>query len=246
MAGTARDTVTDDVTDDATDDVQDDVTDDATEDDTSDATEDDATGDAADDATDDKKDSGQGGKPRKSAAKSQQSKTDDDDPNAGLKKALASERVARRAADKELKELRLKHASAEERQLIEAKETAAAEAEARVKAPLIKALAASELRAAGVQQGTAKLVGLLDLAKVELDDEGELVGLDEQIEEMKEEFPNLFAAATGTRVPNVNGGSGNGRRKDKDGGDQKPKGFAQQLADQVMGAAPPGQGMVLR
>jgi hypothetical protein len=63
---------------------------------------------------------------------------DADDPTAGLKKALASERAARKKADVELKELRLKHASAEERQLLEAKETAATEAEARVKVPLIK------------------------------------------------------------------------------------------------------------
>jgi hypothetical protein len=173
---------------------------------------------------------------------------DADDPAAGLKKALAAERAKAKGLDKELKELRLKHASTEERQLLEAREQAATEAEARVKEPLVRALAASELRAAGVQTGTAKLVGLLDLSKVELDDDGDPIGLTEQIDELREEFPNLFAAAGAGRPPNVNGGAGSkgGRRKDKDGEPDKPKSFAQILADQVTGAAPAGQGMVMR
>jgi hypothetical protein len=234
--------VADDVTDDATDD---NVTDDATDDDVTDDSTDDTD---ADDVTDDdqggKKDGDQDGKskPKPSARQSK----DDSDPAAGLKTALQKERAARRAADKELKDLRLKHASAEERQLLEAREQAAAEASSATRGPLVKALAVAKLEAAGVQTGTAKLVGLLDLTKVELDDDGEIIGLGEQIDELKTDFPNLFAAAGGAVRPgNVNGGSGNGRKQDKQG-KQEPKGFAQQLADQVMGAVPPGQGMVSR
>jgi len=232
-------------TDDVTDDVNSDVTDDATDDvDASDVT-DDGADDVTDDATDDKKD-GQGGKPGSKPSTRPTPPKDDDDPNAGLKSALAKERAARRAADKELKDLRLRHASAEERQLIEAKELAATEARAATRAPLVKALAVAKLEAAGVQTGTAKLVGLLDLDKVELDDDGEILGLEEQIEELKTDFPNLFVASGGSvRPPNINGGSGNGRKKDKEDR-QEPKGFAQLLADQVTGAAPPGQGMVMR
>jgi hypothetical protein len=236
--------VTDDVTEDVTDDVtDDDVTDDST-DDTDDVTD--------DEGQNDKKDGSQGKKPAaKPSTRPAPAKTGDDDPTAGLKKALTAERTRARNLEREFKELQKKHATAEERQLLEAKEQAAAEAEERVKGPLIKALAASELRGAGVQSGTAKLVGLLDLSKVELGDDGELVGLEEQIEELKEEFPNLFAASTGNGVkaaPNANGGSGSksGRTKDRSGEDPKPKGFAQLLADQVTGAMPLGQGMAGR
>lgn len=220
----------DDVTDDSTDDA-DDVTDDG--------------------GQDDKKDGSQGKKPTtKPSTRPAPAKADGDDPAAGLKKALTAERARARNLEREFKELQKKHATAEERQLLEAKEQASAEAEERVKGPLIKALAASELRVAGVQTGTAKLVGLLDLSKVELGDDGELVGLEEQIEELKDEFPNLFAASTGNGVkaPNANGGSGSksGRTKDRSGEDPRPKGFAQLLADQVTGAAPLGQGMAGR
>jgi hypothetical protein len=232
--------VVDDVTD---DDVVDDTADDDATDDGTDDT--DVDNDVTDDSQGGKKDGDQGAKPKPKPS-TRQSKADDSDPNAGLKSALQKERAANRSAQKELKELRLKHASAEERALLEAREQAATEATEATKGPLVKALAKLGLQAAGVQSGTAKLVGLLDLNKVELDEDGELIGLDDQIEELKEEFPNLFAVATGSRAPNINGGAGNGRRQDKDGEPAKPKGFAQQLADQVMGIVPPGQGMVSR
>jgi Phage minor structural protein GP20 len=163
---------------------------------------------------------------------------------AGLKSALAKERETRKARDKELAELRKQHASAEERLVIEAKETAAAEAEERVKRPLIKALAAAELRAANVQGSTSRLVGLLDLDKVSLDDDNEPVGLTEQIDQLREEFPNLFAAASSNgsrpKAGNVNGGSGSGSGRTQDkGGSGKPKPWFEQLADQVLN---PGSG----
>ncbi|MHB2029474.1 MAG: phage scaffolding protein, partial [Acidimicrobiales bacterium] len=174
-----------------------------------------------------------------------------DDGLEGLKKALASERTARKAAEKEIRELRLKNASAEERAILEAKEAAAAETETKVKGPLVRALAAAELRAANVQGPTARLVGLLDLDKVEIDDDGEAVGLVEQIENLKAEFPNLFqiAAASGGRAPagNSNGGSGarEGRTQDK-GGDSKPKPWNVVLAEQVLGAQGIAPGVVTR
>jgi hypothetical protein len=162
------------------------------------------------------------------------------DPELGkLKSALVKEREARKAADRQLAELRKQHASTEERLVIEAKEQASAEAEERVKLPLVRALASAELRAANVQGPTARLVGLLDLSKVTLDDDGDAVGLTEQIDALREEFPNLFAAATANggrpRAGNVNGGSGssNGRQQDKGGGGA-PKPWYEQLADQVL------------
>jgi hypothetical protein len=161
---------------------------------------------------------------------------------------LAAARQDARKATADLKALQRKQATAEERALLEAKDAGVEEGRTATREPLVKALVAAKLQAAGVQgTNTPRLVRLLDLDKVDLDDEGEVVGLDDQIEDLKEEFPNLFATATapGNRAPNVNGGAGNGRTKDKQ--DRvPPKGFAQVLADQVTGVAPIGQGMVQR
>jgi hypothetical protein len=166
-----------------------------------------------------------------------------------LRKALAAERTARKAADKALAEERRKSVSAEERAILEAKESAAAETETKVKGPLVRALAAAELRAANVQGPTARLVGLLDLDKIEIDDDGEAVGLTEQIETLKTEFPNLFQVPTASgRVPagNANGGSGSrdGRKQDQGGGG-KPKPWNEILADQVLGGTS-GPGVSMR
>jgi hypothetical protein len=178
-----------------------------------------------------------------------QGQGDGSDDLAGLKKALASERQRAKGLDKQLTELRKQNATDAERALIEAKEAASAEAEGRVKPPLIKALVAAELRSAGVQGPTNRLVGLLDLAKIDLNDDGELEGLDDQITGLKQEFPNLFAAAVQNGAPragNANGGSGShsGRQQDK-GGTTTPKPWYQQLADQVLGPDSPS-GVAMR
>jgi hypothetical protein len=162
-----------------------------------------------------------------------------------LKKAIASERTLRKQAEADLRAEKLKNASAEERQLEEAKTQAATEAEARVKQPLLRNLAATELRAAGIQGPTARLVGLLDLNKIEIDEDGEISGLIEQVEALKTEFPNMFQASSSGRAPapNANGGSGSrsGRAGDN-GAPAAPKKWNEILAEQVFatGAGTPG------
>src|SRR6185312_6349725 len=104
-----NDNDTDDVTDDATDDVTDDATDDTTDDDASDG---DQNGDQGGTPQD------QGGKPQ-SKTRQPNNQQPSDDPNAGLKKALQAERASARQLDRDLKELQRKHATAEERQLME-------------------------------------------------------------------------------------------------------------------------------
>jgi hypothetical protein len=239
-----------DVSDDVTDD---DVTEDTSADDTTDDATDDVTDDSADsqdqqDDTQDGTQQGQGRKPRtRTQQRQNQSVQDPDDPAAGLRKALQAARQDARKALADLKTLQRQHASAEERALLEAREAGVEEGRTSTRGPLVKALVAAELRAAGVQgTNTPRLVRLLDLEKVDVVD-GELIGLEDQIDEIKEEFPNLFAPAGGggTRAPNVNGGAGNGRTKDKQDR-QAPKGFAQILAEQVTGVTPIGQGMVGR
>jgi len=58
----------------------------------------------------------------------------------------------------------------------------------------VKSAARAALSEAGVQGGgVSRLVKLLDLHAVELDEDGDVsAGLDEQIEELKQEFPQLF------------------------------------------------------
>jgi hypothetical protein len=168
-----------------------------------------------------------------------------------LKKALAAERQQRKDLANQVKDLKKQNATAEERALLEARESSATEAEARVKPPLIRALAAAELRAAGVQGSTSKLVGLLSLDKIELDDDGEPIGLSDQIDELRSEFPNLFMAASGNGRPlagSVNAGSGSrsGRTKDANG-NTAPKPWYEQLADQVLNpASASGAGVSMR
>ena len=61
-------------------------------------------------------------------------------------------------------------------------------------APWKRTSAIAELRAAGLDLEQAKrLVGMVNLADVEVDDDGDVTGLDEQIEALKEAFPPLFA-----------------------------------------------------
>jgi hypothetical protein len=190
--------------------------------------------------------------PKGKAKPSGDPKPTGDDPTAGLKRALDSERALRKQRDTELRELKKKHASAEELALLQAREAGASEATASITPKLMKRTAAAELRAAGASGNTAKLAGLLDLSKVEMTDDGELVGLDDQIEELKEEFPNLFSMANGKAPARPPAGKGNagsggtqGRTKDHDGTRQNQGrtelkngergfGFADKLADSVL------------
>jgi Phage minor structural protein GP20 len=161
------------------------------------------------------------------------------DSNAGLKKALDAERKLRKDKERELAALAKKHASAEELALMQAREAASAETEGRIRPQFLKHIASAKLEAAGASGDTVRLVGLLDLDKVQLTDDGDLAGLDDQVVALKEEFPNLFASPGGVKppVPKANSGSGGsqGRKQDSSTTGGKPKTFADKLAAQVLG-----------
>ncbi len=73
---------------------------------------------------------------------------------------------------------------------------AAAKAEARAESDgrIRKTAARSELKAAGIPaEQVNRLVGMLDLDSLDVDDDGEVDGLDEAIEELKADWPQLFA-----------------------------------------------------
>lgn len=72
-----------------------------------------------------------------------------------------------------------------------------AEAKAEAAETIKKAEARGALRAAGVPAArVAKAVGLLSLEDVDVDDDGAVDGLDEAIDELKKEWPELFPKGT--------------------------------------------------
>jgi len=75
---------------------------------------------------------------------------------------------------------------------------AAKEAEERTAAKyqdkVVKAAARAALKDAGAAGNVSRLVALLNLEEVQIDDDGEVAeGLDDQIEQLKQELPQLFA-----------------------------------------------------
>jgi uncharacterized coiled-coil protein SlyX len=88
-----------------------------------------------------------------------------------------------------------------------------------------RALAISYLRTEGLSDVQAKkFAKLVDLEDIEIDDDGDLVGID--LDELKEDFPELFAKAAGDTPAKKNGG-----RKpdtgDKSGNSSAPSGLSE-------------------
>lgn len=75
----------------------------------------------------------------------------------------------------------------------EAREAALAEADKRYKPLIIATSAKAELVAAGVKADkVARLTKLLDLGEIEVESDGSVSGLTEQVTELKAEWPELF------------------------------------------------------
>lgn len=96
-----------------------------------------------------------------------------------------------------------------------AKAEARAEADTRIKRSEAKAA----LVAAGVtREVAADLIGFVKLDDLDLDDDGEVEGLDEEIERIQKKYPTFFAKPTRRRRESVAGGGdrdGTGRRPAK-------------------------------
>lgn len=154
---------------------------------------------------------------------------------AQLKKANG-EAAARRSELKkltaEIERLREANATAEEKALLQAKKDAATEAEAKLRPAVVRAAARAALGSAGCTDPDVQrtLLRLLDTSRVELDDDGEVVdGLDDQLDDLKAQFPEKFETRR-QRVPSA---------RDVDAGDRKPpavkKTTSQLLADRALG-----------
>lgn len=103
-------------------------------------------------------------------------------------------------------------------------------AEARYKPIAVRAAARAAFLEAGLPAGTdgmAKLVRLLDLDAIDVTDDGEVSGLQEQVNQLKADFPALFATPR-QRAPRLDTGS----RAPAPAG---PKTSAQRIAAQVLG-----------
>lgn len=75
-----------------------------------------------------------------------------------------------------------------------------AEARAENDTRIRKVAARSELKAAGIPaEQVNRLVGMLDLDSLDVDDDGEVDGLDEAIDELKADWPQLFASKPAKR-----------------------------------------------
>jgi hypothetical protein len=65
-------------------------------------------------------------------------------------------------------------------------------ADDKFKALFIQSAAKTALAEAGLTQGTDRLLKLIDLSSVEVDEAGAISGLDDQIADLKEDFKDLF------------------------------------------------------
>lgn len=104
----------------------------------------------------------------------------------------------KRALEAELKELRKKTESEAEkaaREHQEQIEAARTETANKYKSVLVKNFVEKELISAGVKPGKiGRLVKLMDMTDIDVDDKFNVLGVEEQIEELQEEYPELFTA----------------------------------------------------
>lgn len=123
-----------------------------------------------------------------------------------------------------------------------ARKAAEEEVTARYQDQIKRSSAAAELAGEGVPKASAKrLVALLDLSQIDLDDDGNILGgLEDQISELKSELPQLFAPAVAEpekpkrqrpappRIPQANAA-------DRQPVMDRPKSTAEFMASQILG-----------
>jgi len=119
------------------------------------------------------------------------------------KKALERERSARKALAKELKELKRQGEDDGAKALREATEAV----ETRYQGVIARAAFKAELAKAGLKKGEGKLLKLLELEDVVVDEDGEVSGVAEQVRELRKDFPELFGRGR------ESGGRGDGGQK---------------------------------
>jgi hypothetical protein len=157
-----------------------------------------------------------------------------------LKKALDAERKQHRDVAARLSALEAQSLSDGDRAWQDKVDLVKAESDMRLK----KVAARNALAQAGLQGNPTRLVGLLNLGDVTVDDDGELTGIEDQILELKTTYPGLFVVPAAAVPADANGNGADGTTTPAPGrvniGSRKPapvapKGFAETLARQIAG-----------
>lgn len=161
--------------------------------------EDDDTGSGeTDDAAEDKP------KPKPPAPKAEEfkppSKAEWERTKDALKKANDDAKRNRFRA-KELEEAARTNESEQEKSIREARE----QGEGKYRTPLVKAAARAALAEAGVNGSTERVLPLLKTADLTVDDEGDVVGLEMEIDRVKEAYPEFFQSAKPKPKPKPTG-----------------------------------------
>jgi hypothetical protein len=127
---------------------------------------------------------------------------------------------------KELEEKTRADETEHEKALREARE----EGEKRYRAPLVKAAARAALSEAGLGGSTDRVLRLLDLEALSVDDDGDVIGLDGEVARVKDEYPEFFQAdKPKSRVRPT--------AADRKPAEEKPKTSAERHAAKVLGRA---------
>lgn len=160
------------------------------------------------------------------------------------KKVQQSQTRGRRAREAEEALAKLRADAASTGETIAKAEAEAAIAKARAEGegaykPVVVRLAAkAELLAAGAQPGkVARLLKMIDVGEVEVDEDGD-VDVSDQVAELKADLPELFAPTVAPAAPRPPkgsarkaGGTGSGDEKVK----PKPKNASEQALDRLLG-----------
>lgn len=199
----------------------------------------------ADDDQDDAEDTDEAAEEAKPAAPKpgdkQYSKSDIDK----LTGALDKERAASKAARTQIRELTTQLRTATKKPstdeaaaaLETAREEAAAAKEQQLKPVVVNAAAKAALLGAGLSATSdatiKKLLRTLDLADIDVGDDGEVTGLDEQIDGIRDAFPELFkkdepAPAQKIRAPRLDAAG-------KNNTPAAPKTTGERYAQQILG-----------
>ena len=119
-------------------------------------------------------------------------------PRSELLKAIRSRQSTKtklRELQEQLTQERAKNESESERKVREAQEEAVKAATNRYKPALVKAGATAAILAAGPKkgkEGVPRLLKLMDLNAIDLTDDNDLEGVDEEVMRLQEEYPELF------------------------------------------------------
>lgn len=130
---------------------------------------------------------------------------------AALKKANA-EAKKRRLAAKEQKPKPKPKKRDDDDDDDEGDDDRSAEVEERWKGRVVKQAAKAALATAGAEK-PERLLRLVDIDSLDVDDDGEVDGLDDEIDRLREDYPELFKRRRGGRVETGDRSDGKGSRK---------------------------------